>query len=138
MQVQFPDIQTPMSAQGIQARPYYRQGILRQIDQGRSLGLYRKSPQTRRSRGDAHRHVQPQPGLAALRRATDDAHGRLTPQLIDKPGFVLGPYLQLRGLLDGQYLRGYGHNSCLAAVICSAPTVSQSATWASSNAFSAR
>ncbi len=43
MQVQFVNIQTPMSAQGIQARPYYRQGILRQIDQGRSLGLNRKS-----------------------------------------------------------------------------------------------
>ena len=101
MQIKPPDIQAPMSAQGIQARTHHRQGIFRQIDQGRPPGLYRKAPQTGRGRGDTHRHVQPQPGLASLRRATNDAHGRPTPELLDQPALLLGLYLQFRGPPDG-------------------------------------
>jgi hypothetical protein len=86
------ELQATVPGDALDPFSHDRQGVFRQIDEYRAGLGNLVTIQTSRPRRDAQRHIQRQPRLGTLRRASDDPHCSGSPKLIDQPalGVLLG------------------------------------------------
>jgi hypothetical protein len=70
--------------------------------QHRARAMSREATETRRPRGDCYGKLEREDRLAALRLASDDSHGFVSPELLDEPAPLRGRGLELVGETGGE------------------------------------
>ena len=89
-------------------------GVLGGVEDDPSRRGDAEAPETGRSRGHRHGHVEGEEGLEALGLAPYDSHCLLGPQAFDEPALLLADAHQLMCGDDGEHL----HGRALGAALC--------------------
>jgi hypothetical protein len=88
-------IDTPVCAKVFYAGPYFGKGIFGEVDEGRSLTAYPKSPKARSSGCNTYSHIQPKPALRTFGGTSDNSNALTTPKILYQPDLVGLPWSDL-------------------------------------------